>query len=96
MHYKNQRPAAEGDHVITKSYNGNIVAGVAYDLRDNGSSCNCTVAVLTPGGKVDLTCQDIRQMYHVEDAFEVLEEIQATPEVLEPAPAPAPEVKPQT
>ena len=69
MHFKNGRPAQAGDHVIAKSYNGNIVGGVIFDLNDNGSKCNCSVAVIQPGAIGYLTCQDVGQMIHVEDAL---------------------------
>jgi len=72
MHYKNGREAKTGDSVITKNYSGNLTAGVIYDLVPGGT-CNCSVAVLVPGGTQQLTCQNVGNMYHVEDAFAAIE-----------------------
>ena len=77
MHFKNGREAKAGDHVITKSYAGNIVGGVIYDLRPDAGKCNVTVSVLKPGGTYELTCQDVGQMVHVEDALGALDALLA-------------------
>ncbi len=78
MHFKNGREAKQGDHVIAKSYAGSIVGGVIYDLRPDGSKCNVTVSVLKPGGTYELTCQDVGQMVHVEDALGALDALAAS------------------
>jgi len=78
MHFKNGREAKQGDHVVTRSYTGNIVGGVIFDLNPSGSTCNVTVSVLKPGGTYELTCQDVNQMYHVEDAFNAQEALLAS------------------
>lgn len=72
MHYKNGRPANNGDHVITKDYAGRISTGVIYNLRP-GETCNCDVAVLRPGGSDTLTCQAVGQMYSAADAFGLID-----------------------
>jgi len=83
MHFKNGRPAHKGDHVLTKDYNGQIVAGVIYRLTPGQESCNCDVAVLIPGGSQQLTCQSVGNMYHVEDGFQRLEDLAKVPDPVE-------------
>ena len=73
MHYKNGRKAANLDPVITRNYTGVVVWGVIHNLQSNGSLCNCDVAVIVPGGVVQMTCQDVGRMYHAEDALLALE-----------------------
>ena len=68
MHFKNGREAKTGDHVIAKSYNGNLVAGVIFDLHADGGNCNCNLAMLKPGGTETEKCHDVGTMIHVEDA----------------------------
>ena len=78
MHFKNGREAKQGDHVVTRSYAGNIVGGVIFDLNPQATMCNVTVSVLKPGGTYELTCQDVSQMYHAEDAFGAQEALLAS------------------
>lgn len=77
MHYRNGREACSGDHVITKDYNGTVVAGVIHSLRAPDTTCNCDVSVLIPGGTYQFTCQNVGNMYHAEDAFKCIDEVTA-------------------
>lgn len=75
MHYKNKREAKEGDDVITNDYNGKIVGGKLYNLKSQLTSCHCDIAILIPGGSQQLTCQNVNNMYHAEDAFAAIEQL---------------------
>ena len=90
MHYKNGREAKEGDHVITKSYNGTIVTGVLFNTNPGAETCNGSVSVIKPGGSYDLTCQTVGNMYHAEDGFKALEAIQETLAAIQKLPSPIP------
>jgi hypothetical protein len=89
MHFKNGRPAHNGDPVITKDYNGKIIVGVIFNLRDAGT-CNVDIAYLIPGGTQHLTCQDVGQMYHAEDALIEMEAAWVAALTPPVAPPPAP------
>jgi hypothetical protein len=80
MHYRNGKEAHEGDPVITRNYNNKIVNGTIHNLRE-GLSCNCDVSVLIPGGVIQLTCQDVGQMFHAADALAAIELQMANPAV---------------
>lgn len=70
MHYKNGRPAVNGDPVIGFNYNGKVTSGVIHNLCEQAQGpCNCDLATLIPGGVLNLTCQDVNKMYHAEDAY---------------------------
>jgi hypothetical protein len=73
MHFKNGRPAANLDPVVTRNYCGAVVVGFIHNLQSNGSACNCDVATIVPGGVVHLTCQNVATMYHAEDALQAIE-----------------------
>jgi len=72
MHYKNGRSAFNGEPVITKDYNGQVVSGVIHNLRP-GDTCNCDAALIVPGGVFHMTCQNVGNMYHAADAFAAME-----------------------
>lgn len=74
MHYKNGRPALNGDAVIATDYNGKVTVGIIHSLRA-GDTCNCDVAVIVPGAVAQLTCQDVNKLYHAEDALRAIEPV---------------------
>ena len=45
---------------------------MVYNLRAPGSSCICDVTVIVPGGTQQLTCRDVGEMYHAEDALQAI------------------------
>lgn len=79
MHYKNGRPAKEGDPVICKGYTGQITVGKIHSLQEGTKTCNCTVAEVIIGGINQLTCRTIGEMYHAEDALLSIEPLALTP-----------------
>lgn len=88
MHFKNGREAKDGDSVVGKSsYGGGVNAGRIVDLESNPeqTTCNCTVARQLGA---DLTCQTVGDYYHIEDAFEAMENAQAAANTAALAPAP--------
>lgn len=72
MHYKNQREAREGDPVICKDRNNKITVGVVFNFRAADSTCSCDVTVIVPGWSQILTCRDVGEMYHAEDALQAI------------------------
>jgi hypothetical protein len=73
MHYKNGKPASEGDKVVFRDYTNKVTVGTVFNLRPGVTTCNCDVAVIAPGTVQLLTCQTVGTMYHAEDAFNSLE-----------------------
>lgn len=74
MHYKNGRPATEGDPVILRNYDG-VTVGKIHSLNAQSDKCNCIVAEVTMGGVQQLTCMTVGEMYHAADAFESVDEV---------------------
>ena len=68
MHYKNGREAKNGDPVVGKIWN-NITAGIIHSIVPGSTSCNCTVAVPVMGGVNQMSCVNINDLYHAEDAY---------------------------
>lgn len=77
MHYKNGREAREGDPVVGKSFNGQPVVGILIDTTAALECCNGTV--VRPLG-LPLSCVNVKDFYHAEDAFAALEQKQPTPD----------------
>lgn len=94
MHFKNKRPAQNGDPVIAKNYQGKVVVGSIFNLNPGSQTCNCDVAVIIPGGTQVLTCQTVGQLYHAEDALAAVEAANQAPAAEAPVcESPAAEVK---
>lgn len=74
MHYKNGREAKEGDSIICKGYANQITVGKVHSLLAGTDSCNCTVAEAVMGGVQQLTCRNLKDMYHAEDAYNIIEQ----------------------
>ena len=83
MHYKNGRPAFNGEPVIGKGYDG-VFAGTLHSVRPTATSCNGQVAVPVAGG-VRNECVTIGDLHHAEDAYRLANE------PYEPKASPAPE-----
>ena len=76
MHYKNGREAQEGDPVIGETFKGSgvFIAGTIHSLSPgSASTCNCTVAVVVPGGVNQMTCRNVGDYYHAADAFKAID-----------------------
>lgn len=66
MHYKNGRPAKNGDRIVKVSSYGPPVAGILYDARaDGGSDCNGRIALPTPSDPV----ADLKECLHADDVL---------------------------
>lgn len=72
MHYKNGRPAKEGDPVICRAYNNSVTVGKIHSLTAGAETCNCTVAEPVMGGVNQLTCRTVGEMFHAEDALNAI------------------------
>jgi hypothetical protein len=54
-------------------------AGVITCLDETDHNCNVTLVVPTVGGVDKITCQNVREMYHAEDAFRALDQLEKNP-----------------
>jgi hypothetical protein len=73
MHYKNGRPANNGDPVIHK-FNGTatVIAGVLHSTMPGSTSCNGQIAFPIPGGVANW-CVTVGECFHAEDALGAVE-----------------------
>ena len=72
MHYKNGREARDGDPVIAKTWNGQIIAGVLHSICPGAQTCNGQIAYPILGGCGALSVT-IGEIFHAEDALKALE-----------------------
>lgn len=72
MHYKNGTPAKDGDAVITKDWNGKVVAGTLHSTNAQSTTCNGQVAVAVPGGVLQ-GCFTVGEMFSAAEAFAAME-----------------------
>lgn len=68
MHYKNQRPASNGDKVVFQRFDGVLVTGVLYDATAGNDRCNGKLAVI---GATDV-CPDLKDCLRLDDATHLL------------------------
>lgn len=86
MHYKNGRPAQNGDKVIWLGAWGGPVVGILYDAQAGNDHCNGRLAVSQPS---DAT-PNLAECLHIDDAKALLEPAQEAPAESEaPASSPA-------
>jgi len=65
MHYKNGRPAKNGDKVvIVDGYNAGAV-GILHDATAGNDYCNGKLAPTTPAG----LCPNLKECLHLEDVL---------------------------
>lgn len=86
MHYKNGRPVKLGDQIVYKGWDNNVRAGAVTTANGMAATCNLTIQPAL-GGNID--CATAGDVYHVEDAFMVIEDQfkpRATPEMPESLP----------
>lgn len=82
MHYKNGRPANNGDRVIILAQNGfPAYAGILYNAQPGNDTCNGRVAVTTPNDPYP----DLRNVLHADDVAAA-----DVPSTYPPAPAAEP------
>lgn len=63
MHYKNGRPAKNGDKVVMIAPGYASVAGILYDAVPGNDSCNGRIAITT----MNDPHPDLRNVLHVDD-----------------------------
>lgn len=70
MHYRNLRPAKNGDKVVLlpRQENATPVVGILYDAVEGFSACNGKLAVCTPWD----TCPNLSECLHVDDVLALL------------------------
>jgi hypothetical protein len=64
MHYKNGRPAHNGDKIVLLNPYGAPAAGILYDAKaEMGSDCNGRIATPSPSDQ----CADLKNCLHIDD-----------------------------
>jgi len=63
MHYKNGRPAKNGDKVLLIPSYGAPVAGILYDAVPGNDHCNGRIAPTHPNDP----CPDLKSVLHIDD-----------------------------
>lgn len=69
MHYKNGRPAKNGDKVILISTYGAAVVGILYDAVAGNDFCNGRIAPTLPSDP----CPNLKEVLHIDDAKALLD-----------------------
>ena len=79
MHYRNGKPASNGDKVVMLNEEGKIVAfGVLHGAEPGNDHCNGNIAVVQPADQYACLCDCL----HIDDVAEMLSEkgLQKRPE----------------
>lgn len=63
MHYKNGRPAKNGDKVVLINEYGTATVGVLYDATPGNDFCNGKIAPVSPGD----ACPNLKECLHLDD-----------------------------
>ncbi len=71
MHYKNGRPAANGDKVVLLPVYGNPVAGILYDAVAGNDYCNGKLAPISPNDP----CPNLKECLHLDDVLSILNSV---------------------
>lgn len=71
MHYRNNRPAKNGDTIVRLSYDGKIEAfGVLYGAVEGNDYCNGNIAPIQASKEYACMCDCL----HIDDLAEILAE----------------------
>lgn len=70
MHYKNGRPAKNGDKVILLATYGPPVIGILYDAQAGNDFCNGRIAPILPNDP----CPNLAECLHLDDLLAALPE----------------------
>ena len=70
MHYKNGRPANNGDKVVLIPSYGNPVVGILYDAVAGNDTCNGRLAPIQPNDP----CPNLKECLHLDDVLAALPE----------------------
>lgn len=68
MHYKNGRPAKNGDKVVLIPGYGPPVVGILYDAQPGNDYCNGNIAPISSSDPV----ANLKECMHLEDALALL------------------------
>lgn len=63
MHYKNGRPAKNGDKVVCVPAYGPPVAGILYDAQEGNDHCNGRIAITSQSDP----CPNLKDVLHADD-----------------------------
>jgi hypothetical protein len=74
MHYKNGRPAQNGDVVVFFPSSGYPVVGVLYNATPGNDYCNGNLATLSGGG---CYVPNLKECLHVDDARKAFQAVEA-------------------
>lgn len=74
MHYKNGRPAQNGDKVVYFGWGGPVV-GILYDATPGNDSCNGKLAPIAPNDP----CPNLAECLHLDDVLGVLPHVEGKP-----------------
>lgn len=67
MHYKNGRPAKNGDLILSLMSPQQPVVGILYGAKqENGNDCNGMIAPVTPSAAYP-QCADLKNCLHIDD-----------------------------
>ena len=69
MHYKNGRPAQNGDKVVLFPNYGAPMVGILYDAQANNDFCNGKIAATAPNDP----CPNLREVLHYDDVKAAVE-----------------------
>ena len=83
MHYKNGRPAANGDKVFYKPAYGAPVVGILYDATAGNDNCNGKLAPCSPSD----TMPNLAECLHIDDVGDVSTKPETKPDTATPATA---------
>jgi hypothetical protein len=75
MHYKNGRPAANGDKVLLIPSWGAPVVGILYDATAGNDNCNGKLAPCSPNDR----CPNLAECYHIDDVAAAVKTVFETP-----------------
>ncbi len=63
MHYKNGRPAKNGDRVVLIGSDGTVKGGILYNAQAGNDYCNGRLAIMRP----DDPCPNLKECLHADD-----------------------------
>jgi hypothetical protein len=70
MHYKNGRPAKNGDKVVLIPAYGNPAVGILYDAVAGNDYCNGKIAVTRPNDLIP----NLKECLHLDDVLAAISE----------------------
>jgi hypothetical protein len=68
MHYKNGRPAKNGDKVVLINEYGTACVGILYDATAGNDYCNGKLAIIAPNDP----SPNLKECLHLDDVKEAL------------------------